>query len=111
MTPTIQRLGKSYTVTRRSAGSWVEGKFVGASPQTFTIIAVVVPAGVQQLQMLPEGQRESDTVRVFTDTEIHTADPVENKTADTINYRDRDYEIVRDSFWNGRFYEALAVRK
>ena len=61
-----------YTVSRRAAGHYVKGKWVGiGSPSTFSISASVQPV-VGDLVDVPEGQSVNDVKVLFTETYLHS---------------------------------------
>lgn len=61
------------TITRKTAGSYVGGRYVEGSPSTLDIVANVQPGlKYNDLQFLPEGERGRKALRVYTDTLIRT---------------------------------------
>lgn len=62
---------KPFTVKRFvTAGTYVNGVFVSGSSTTFTIQASIQPLSDIDLSTLPEGQREGDMVKIYTDTDL-----------------------------------------
>lgn len=110
------------TITRRrySAGSraatgyWVEGSSTDSS-----ITASVQPASGEELQVLPEGTRTKRAIRVYTTTELRTADPQAGTSADDlvisglVGIDDGTYQVqhVKSYYALLAHHKAIAVRR
>lgn len=88
---------QSYTV-RRNVGTWVGGRFV-ETPTTLEFQGVVMPANVQDVQMLPEGDRISGLINFYTTSEnpflISRADNGVSGTSDQLIWRGNNYRILQ----------------
>ena len=90
----------SLTVTRYgAAGSFVRGVFSPDAPSTFSIIASVQPLTGRELQQLPELQRTSARMKLYTTTQLETAR--EGSRADRVAYRGRELEVQVFEDWQG----------
>ena len=65
---------KTYTVTRVAAGDYVDGKWVEGATSTFTIQASLQPAKPKEMEMLPEGRRNQETYKLYSDTQLRTVE-------------------------------------
>ena len=93
---------KKYTVNRKASGymddtgTWVEGTSLAIE-----IKASVQPLNADETETLAEGERTSETVKLYTKTRLQTAkqaygdkDAVE---PDVLIYDDRTWKIIRCS--------------
>lgn len=106
----------TYTVTRRAAGTYVDGVLVLGSSSTFTIDACVQPATGRQIRVLPEGQRSDETIAIWTTTALRTRDAA--GAADEISYKGVTFVVANVKQWeafggdaSGDHYEVLAGKK
>lgn len=89
---------KPQTINRVSAGSYVDGVWVTGVESTFTIQASVQPLKDDALVNLPEGRRASDTVKLYTSSDLISLDDKgANQQPDKLVWRGEDYEIVAKS--------------
>ena len=101
------------TLTRFAAGSrdaygeWVEG-----ASSTSTIYVSVQPMPGKERQGLPEGLRSKEVVKLYTGTELRTADQSAGTSGDVVTSGGVDYEVVTVGRWGAVIphYEATAVR-
>lgn len=114
MIPTPGTMFSTYTVKRFTAGSWTNGVWVNGTQSTFQITASVQPAKQEDLIYLPEGQRTSAAVKIYTDTMVRTGNEKTGIQADLLEFQGEDWEIQQ--VWNHQeltlaHYKAIAVRK
>jgi hypothetical protein len=87
----------TYSVTRRTGGAYVAGKWIAGAPSTLSIVASVQPVG-DELQDLPEGQH-TDDVRV-----IYTATQLLSRTAatepDEVSIDGQPYRVFKVEKWD-----------
>lgn len=102
----------SYVVTRPDPVVLVNGRRAAGTSSTFTIVASAQPASGRSIQGLPEGLRSSESMDVFTKTELRQARPDAGIDADTILIDGAVFEVVNVKRWNklGNFYRATVVR-
>jgi hypothetical protein len=101
------------TVTRRAARTVVNGVYVPGDEETFTLRpAVVYPASGRQLALLPEGQRTSEAVTIFTKCQLRGAKDPAGYAPDRVTYRGTIYEIQLAGDWAapGGYYHSLGVK-
>lgn len=91
---------KSVTVKRRAAGSYVAGVWTPGALTTTAIQASVQPASAEDMQRLPEGQRQTGAVRIYTNDALRTATGTQE--ADIVVTEQGDYEVsVAEAWSNG----------
>ena len=102
----------SYVVTRPNATTLLNGRRVEPTTTTFDITASVQPASGRSIQGLPEGLRSSESMDVFTATELRQARPDASVEGDRISIDGAVFEVVNVKRWNklGNFYRATVVR-
>lgn len=99
-------------ITRRAAGSFVDGIFVPGAQSTLSIAAVVQPAPEKQLLPLPEGERSTEGILIVSVVPLQTGDAEALTVADEVSWNDDVYKVVSVEDWSRQMnlYQALAVR-
>lgn len=62
-------------IRRPVTGSYVNGKYVGETFLTIDATASVQPTTGEEVQLLPEGRRDSQTYAMYTSTQIYGIEP------------------------------------
>jgi hypothetical protein len=101
----IQEFGTTVTVTRpASGGSYIDGKWVPATTSTtFSVVASIQPMKPFETALLPEGYRNRESVRIYSDTFIKIGDhstPALTR-GDTFPWNNGTYEIMSVETFNG----------
>lgn len=98
------------TVTRYSEGAYFEGLWVEGSTSTFKSLVSAQQPESDDLQVLPEGERNKDTVKFYSMLPVRTSNDTLGIQADTVLYNAKTYKIVQVGDWNGFGYtSALGV--
>lgn len=95
-----------YTGGEMVKGRWVEGTF-----KENTIQASVQPLTAHQIQMLPEGRRNSKSYSIYTNADLGMKSE-ENPHSVIID--EEEYEIVYKSPWQNKVishYQYLVVKR
>lgn len=104
----------SLTVHRKATGSFVKGQYVPAgSETTFAVTnASVQPLSGRELQLLPEGYRTRQTLKVYSDVELRSADAEAGREADRFDYLGEQFEVYSVQDWvdHGNYFKVLAVQ-
>lgn len=102
----------TYTVTRQTGGSYVNGIWTPGGSSTFSIVASIQPTSGEDLVRLPEGVRTRELVTVFTPTELQVKNAPAGTEADRIAYKGASYEVQTVEKWDeqGGFYRAVAAK-
>ena len=115
MTAPTFRLVKKINIDRIrfAAGSYVNGRYVDATDSTISIEANVQPLPGEELINLPEAQRDSEAIQLFTTSDIKTASESDAKKADRVVYDGKTYEVhLVEKFIMGvqDHYRAVAIK-
>jgi hypothetical protein len=109
----IERMGRTYTFSRTGAGAYVDGNWVaGAGSGTFDMAASIQRLTPQETAALPEGQRTSEWIRIYTPTQLQRTNESLKLKGDLVNYNGRQYEVMKIENWTEtriQHYKALAV--
>jgi len=110
----LPRFRTSITVKRKATGVYTKGRYVPVGSDT-TIVeanASLQPLQPKDLEMLPEGFRTKQAVKIFCPVLLRTGDPEAGQEADRIEYGGETYEVHAVNDWNdhGRYWEAIAVK-
>lgn len=102
----------TFTVTRRGAGTVSGGIVTPGSASTFSIAAVIQPAGPEHMERMPEGTRIDDTKVIYTRTPLYVSNEATGGVADRISIDGKTYEVesVRDYLSSGTYVQAVARR-
>lgn len=98
------------TVKRLSPGTWDKGVFTEGSESTITIRASIQPLSPHDLQVLPEGRRDSQLYCIYTSTELRLAT---NSNPDKVVINGEDYEVVSAAPWRNNIinhYRYIVTR-
>lgn len=103
-------------IVRKTAGSYIDGRYVEGTTSSFTIRANVQPGlKFNDTQYLPEGERGRLAVRVYTDSEIRARKEGANGyDADEFEYEGHTYVIRWCHFYAMgvlNHWKAIAVAK
>lgn len=96
----IDRFGTTYTVRRRDPGQYIDGIWTPAGTyEEFDIIASIQPVRGRELEMLPEGRRTREAIRIYTKSGIRPAIEQQDVKGDLVNYKGRQYEVHKVEEW------------
>lgn len=110
MASTIARLAQGRFTVSRPSGSYVAGRWVEGTAETFEITASIQPATPKELQRLPEGDRVRDVIAIWTTTELRVAASPAAQ-ADRVTYAGAVYEVQAVERWDlGAYWKVLASR-
>ena len=106
---------RAITISRYSAGSYVNGRWQGdGSPTTVDRVASVQPGNGKDLEQLPEGDRTKEVIKVYVDYELRSADQGNGIEPDQILDRGETYEVKRVHSYTANgvymYTRALAVK-
>lgn len=115
----ITNLGKRKHLVLRDSdtvgnGDWVDGEWVEATVVPVEIIANIQPSTMSyKTQMLPTGEREKESIAIFSNDWLHVvrtgSNPLE---ADIILYRGAQWKVVLSRPYGnfGGHCEAIAIK-
>lgn len=118
----IERMGRQYTFKRFAQGYYVNGKWTeGAevldedsdgNQVPFSMVASIQRMTPQETQSLPEGQRDSEWIRIYTSTRLFRTVEADHTKGDVVVFNGREYEIMKLENWGDTrmpHYKAMAV--
>jgi hypothetical protein len=83
-------------VTRPAGGEYVEGVYQEGATSSLTIQASVQPLSGRQLQALPEGRRNRESYRLFSDQGLR---PYDGQNPDRVLIDGHEFEVFSVSPW------------
>jgi hypothetical protein len=89
---------KQFTVTRPT-GSYVKGKWVPGGSTTITIMASVQPLKGLEIQLVPEARRYSQSVKLYTNTQLQVGINGTSENADILSAFGFNFEIISVEPW------------
>lgn len=102
------------TVKRKNAATvYVKGKAQVGATSNVSITTSVQPLKADEMELLPEGRRDSEAFRLYTSTELFPADETTGKNADVVVYNGKDYEVLSCARWQNRVvphFKAVMVK-
>lgn len=88
------------TVERSSGGSYVNGIYQKGATATFKTVCSVQQPSPDELQNLPEGERDKDIRKFISKKSVRTASDRDGLIADTIIYKGVRYKLISAGDWN-----------
>lgn len=104
---------RTYTIygIRYGTGVFDKGTISAGTENSFQFIASVQSLNGRELLTLPEGQRQVETYKVFTDYELKTVDEKNKTKADRITLFGKKFDIIKVEIWQNKVvphYKAIA---
>jgi hypothetical protein len=102
-----------FTVHRRT-GKWVEGAFELDPTRAITMVGVVQPAGAQDMEQLPEGDRVKGMMKFYSRQELYRSrvdgDGESAGVSDEVEWRGKRFKIISVIPWPDQgFYVAFGT--
>ncbi len=103
---TDSNFSTSYKV-HRTIGKWVNGRFVLGDEKILTYYGPVQPADSDDLEQLPEGDRQKGIMKffcappndIFITMDNNNTEDEEHFTSDVIEYDKKLYKIIKVTPW------------
>ena len=106
----LVKTSSPYTLIRYAAGVYDEnGRYNQPDPTESTIQAHIQPLNGIEKQELPEGRRNLDSIKIYSDDELRGVDSESKLQPDRIVYNSKTYEVYSSKIRNVH-YKSLAVR-
>lgn len=98
-----------YRVRRETRGKWVKGRYENETSE-FTVTGIVAPSSSKDLEMIPEGDRETGMKTFYTDIPLYTTG--KGSISDECLFRGTVYKLLQvfDYSSNG-YYKAIGTVK
>lgn len=104
---------KTLEVTRFAAGTRASGKWQEGTPSNFDIEASVQPLKPREMEMLPEGRRNSQSYRLYTDTNLHPINKASGISPDKVEIEGEMFEVFSNEIWKNDIiphYKAVIIK-
>lgn len=88
------------TVVRTSGGGYIDGIYNPGTESTFKAIISVQQPSPDELQNLPEGERNKDIRKLISNKILRTASDRDSLIADKVIYRGIRYKIISAGDWS-----------
>ena len=88
------------TVESTGPGGYVDGIYVEGTTSTFKTLASCQPASAEELQMLPEGERNKKIFKFISKKPIQTTQDRENLPADVIIFKSKRWRVIQGGDWS-----------
>jgi hypothetical protein len=87
----------------RTGDTYVDGRFVAVAEQSQNIVASVQRLALRDRQLLPEGYRASETLKIYT--EVDVVELIENdvtplEDAAEFEYKNKRYAMIGSERWD-----------
>jgi len=92
---------KSLVGTRFVAGTFPKGEYVEGGTSVINFKASVQPLKPNEMQLLPEGRRESEAFRLYTDFQLKTVrtESGSELNADNVTIDGENFEVLSVAKW------------
>ena len=113
LSATVDRFSVEYTIRSRAAATAVDGELVEGAESSRTIQALIYPMTGKELRRLPENERSSDMLTIFSSEEIVSQSQAAKVPAEILEFAGVDYEFDKVEPWSaqGKYWQARATRK
>lgn len=101
------------TVTgTRTPGTYVNGRWVAGTPVSLSFVGVVQNAEPEDLEVMPEGNRADDVIKIHSIFELIPQDKDTGYTGDLIDYDGNTYLVMNVADRKiGNYYKSLAAKQ
>ncbi len=101
MNRVIERFASTYTYQRPGAQTIVDGRTrtpTLGSPTDFR--ASIQPLNGRELLLLPEGERDREYIKIYTDLRLLMSNPATKTKGDLVNYKGVVWTVIQTNDWN-----------
>lgn len=108
----ISRFSEPITITRKAAGTYVNGLYVAGATSTISAVGSIQPLSGREQLSLMSLQHAKEIYKLYTSTEIFTVDEGTGKTADLVSFQGKVFEVQKVEKWeyDFSFFKAFLVR-
>ena len=90
----------SITVERRSGGDYIDGIYAEGSIRIFKTLCSPQQPSPQDLQTLPEGERDKDLFKFITNKLLRTGSDRDTTQADVLIFKGNRFKIIAVGDWD-----------
>lgn len=95
--------------TRFIAGTYTNGVYIEGTTSPLSISASVQPIKGRELESLPEGRRDKQALRLYTNFELRTAEEDDGPNADQITIDGKLFEVIAVENWANHIINHFKV--
>jgi len=97
------------------AGTYVGGRYVeGTKTVVENVNASVQPLKPSEIKMLPEGRRNIESIKIYTELKMFISDEKNKRNASIVEYDGKNYEVHMVFNWNIgtdiKHYKIFAIK-
>lgn len=81
------------------SGGYVDGRYVPGKKEIVLNFASVQPLKPSEIQMLPEGRRSIEAIKIYTDLKMFITDEKNSRKASLVEYDGKNYEVHMVANW------------
>ena len=100
----------AFVIRRKEPGNYVDGKWQEGQQLAFIINASIQPLKGKEMEMLPEGRRHTQSIRIYTNTKLNT---VNDANPDIIEAFGDSFEIFSVEPWQSNVinhYKCIGIK-
>lgn len=95
----------------RTGGSYISGRWVAGTPVALSFQGVVQNANAKDSQVLPEGTRADETIKIHTATALIAVDEETGTPGDVISYNSQNWRVYTIFDRKiGNYYKAILIK-
>lgn len=91
---------QTLSVTRRAQGQYVNGIWQEGATSNLNIEASIQPASPDDINLLPEGRKQSKAYTLFTSDSLVTANSNANQNPDIVTIDGDDFIVSVEAIWD-----------
>lgn len=99
------------TVTRYTGGSRINGIWQPGTPSQFKTLASAQPASADDLQNMPEGERDKVIFKFISKKPIRTVQDRDGEEADEITFKGSDWRVIKGGDWSSYGHNTVFAAK
>ena len=98
-------------INRSATGTFTDGKYVAGSKSEVNIRAVVQNTSPDDVLVLEEGKRSTESIKLHTTTDLIALSEADSIIGDTFLYKGKTWEVANVARrFIGNYHKAVAMR-
>lgn len=86
-------------IEREGEGEWINGRYEPGPKCRFEVIASVQPMKASEMLLMPEGERTTEHIKVYTNERLREVDEKNTALGDKFAYDGKCYEVQQVENW------------
>lgn len=92
--------GQQALTGERNTGTLIVGVWTPGTASALSLVGSIQQFTLEQMQMLPEGERTREQRKIFTRDTLRPASPDGTTPGDRVNYEGRVWEVHASGYWD-----------